>query len=149
MNYYEIQFTYNAEIEPSVISDILAAELGEIGFESFTENENGLQAYIPEKAYSESRLKEKLADFPLENVQFHYTCQWVESQDWNEAWEKNYFKPIRIGKECLIRASFHEAEPGYTYNNRPEDGIRYGQSRDYLSDDPRDAQAGPGGQRTA
>lgn len=116
MNYYEIQFTYNAEIEPSVISDILAAELGEIGFESFTENENGLQAYIPEKAYSESRLKEKLADFPLENVQFHYTCQWVESQDWNEAWEKNYFKPIRIGKECLIRASFHEAEPGYTYN---------------------------------
>lgn len=116
MNYYEIQFTYNAEIEPSVISDILAAELGEIGFESFTENENGLQAYIPEKAYSESRLKEKLANFPLENVQFHYTCQWVESQDWNEAWEKNYFKPIRIGKECLIRASFHEAEPGYTYN---------------------------------
>ena len=51
MNYYEIQFTYNAEIEPSVISDILAAELGEIGFESFTENENGLQAYIPEKEY--------------------------------------------------------------------------------------------------
>ena len=40
----------------------------------------------------------------------------MESKDWNEEWEKNYFKPIRIGKDCIIRASFHKHEPGYAYN---------------------------------
>ena len=116
MNYYEVTFTYDTAIEASAVSDILAAELGEIGFESFTENEQGLQAYVPENLFSKTALEEKLNEFPLENVAFHYTSQLVESKDWNEEWEKNYFKPIRIGNECIIRASFHEAEPGYTYN---------------------------------
>ena len=116
MNYYEVTFTYDTAIEASAVSDILAAELGEIGFESFTENEQGLQAYVPENLFSKTALEEKLSEFPLENVTFHYTSQLVESKDWNEEWEKNYFKPIRIGNECIIRASFHEAEPGYTYN---------------------------------
>ena len=49
MNYYEVKFNYESAIEPSVVSDILAAELGEIGFESFTETDEGLQAYIQDK----------------------------------------------------------------------------------------------------
>ena len=52
----------------------------------------------------------------MENVDIHFTETLVESKDWNEEWEKNYFKPIRIGKDCIIRASFHEHEPGYAYN---------------------------------
>ena len=116
MNYYEVNFNYESAIEPSVVSDILAAELGEIGFESFTETDKGLQAYIQDKLYSETALKEKLNDFPIPEVHIHYTCTPIESKDWNEEWEKNYFKPIRIGQECIIRASFHPEEPGYTYN---------------------------------
>ena len=116
MNYYEVNFNYESAIEPSVVSDILAAELGEIGFESFTETDEGLQAYIQDKLYSETALKEKLNDFPIPEVHIHYTCTPIESKDWNEEWEKNYFKPIRIGKDCIIRASFHEHELGYAYN---------------------------------
>lgn len=116
MNYYELTFTYDSPIETSIINDVLAAELGEIGFESFTENENGLLGYISDQLYNVKSLQEKLAAFPLENVEIHYTESLVESKDWNEEWEKNYFKPIRIGKDCIIRASFHEHEPGYTYN---------------------------------
>ena len=41
MNYYELTFTYTSPVETSIINDVLAAELGEIGFESFAENENG------------------------------------------------------------------------------------------------------------
>ena len=52
----------------------------------------------------------------MENVVIHYVEQQVEGKDWNEEWEKNYFKPIRIGNDCIIRASFHAPEPGYTYN---------------------------------
>ncbi|MDY3068583.1 MAG: 50S ribosomal protein L11 methyltransferase [Parabacteroides sp.] len=116
MNYYELNFTYNSEIETSVINDILAAVLGEVGFESFTENENGLQAYISEKVYNEDAIKEVLASFPIDGVEFNYTTSYVESRDWNEEWEKNYFKPIKINNDCIIRASFHEDEPGYKYN---------------------------------
>ncbi|OUO50740.1 50S ribosomal protein L11 methyltransferase [Parabacteroides sp. An277] len=117
MNYYEVTFTYdNISVETETISDVLASELGEIGFESFKENADGLQAYIPENNYREATLQEKLKQFPIEGIRFHYTIQRIEDQDWNEEWEKNYFKPIRIGKECIIRASFHEPEKGYTYN---------------------------------
>ena len=38
MNYYELTFTYTSPVETSIINDVLAAELGEIGFESFAEN---------------------------------------------------------------------------------------------------------------
>ena len=114
MNYYELSFTYTSPVEVSIINDILASELGEIGFESFTENENGLQGYISAQLYNVKDLQDKLATFPLDNVEIHYTESLVESKDWNEEWEKNYFKPIRIGNDCIIRASFHEPEPGYT-----------------------------------
>ena len=116
MNYYELTFTYTSPVETSIINDVLAAELGEIGFESFAENENGLQGYISDQLYNVKGLQDKLAEFPLENVDIHFTETLVESKDWNEEWEKKYFKPIRIGKDCIIRASFHEHEPGYAYN---------------------------------
>lgn len=116
MNYYELKFTYDSPIETTIISDVLAAELGEIGFESFTESEDGLLAYVSDSLYNVKTLQDKLAEFPLENVAIHYTTEEVEGKDWNEEWEKNYFKPIRIGSDCIIRASFHEPEPGYTYN---------------------------------
>ena len=52
MNYYELTFTYTSPVETSIINDVLAAELGEIGFESFAENENGLQGYISDQLYN-------------------------------------------------------------------------------------------------
>ena len=115
MNYYELRFTYQSPIETEILNDVLAAELGEIGFESFTQDEQGLQGYISDQLYDQSALDATLAAFPLEETTIHYVCAPVESKDWNEEWEKNYFKPIRIGKDCLIRASFHTPEPGYTY----------------------------------
>lgn len=115
MNYYEVIFTYTTDIEREIVNDVLAAELGEIGFESFTENKNSLQGYIPDSLYSKSALQKKLATFPIENVAIRYTASLIEDKDWNEEWEKNYFKPIRIGHDCLIRASFHEPEPSFRH----------------------------------
>lgn len=116
MNYYKVSFRYETEIESEIVSDVLAAELGEAGFESFAESADGLDAYIPEKAYSEEYLREQLRLFPLDNVQLRYTAELVPSRDWNEEWEKNYFRPIRIGNECQVRASFHEKTPGVRYD---------------------------------
>ena len=115
MDYYEISFTCNSSLDATIISDILAAELGEIGFESFTQNPEGLVAYIPAVSYQTEKIDQCLALFPLENVRFHYISNLIKAKDWNEVWEKNYFQPVRIGSECLLRAPFHPEESGYDF----------------------------------
>ena len=116
MNYYELTFTYTSPIETAIINDVLAAALGEIGFESFAENENGLQGYISDQLYNVKGLQDKLAEFPLENVDIHFTETLVESKDWNEEWEKNFFQPIIIGNRCVIHSTFHQDVPKAEYD---------------------------------
>jgi len=115
MNYYEIKIKYHTSLPDEVVADILSSELGEIGFESFVQEKRIVTGYIQENLYSRQQLNERLGEFPLVDVSFSIDEKLIISQDWNEEWEKNYFKPIRIGKECIIRASFHEDEPGYSY----------------------------------
>ena len=115
MKYYELSFKYESDIEIEVINDILASELGDIGFESFTSNKEGLTAYINTNEYDESSLDVCLKNFPVQGINFQHTLKLIEDRDWNEEWEKNYFKPIRIENECLIRASFHPDETGFRY----------------------------------
>ena len=111
MDYFEITFTCDSPIDATTIFDMLAAGLGEIGFESFVQNDKGLVAYIPVDTFETQKLTVCLAEFPLEKVQFHYTSNFIKAQDWNEEWEKNYFQPVRISNECIIRAPFHQEEP--------------------------------------
>lgn len=115
MNYYEINIHYTTSLPDEVVGDILAAELGRIGFESFTTQAGKLVGYIQEKTYNRKELEACLGFFPLVDVRFEIQEQLIVGQDWNEEWEKNYFKPIRIGKDCIIRASFHPKEEGFTY----------------------------------
>ena len=113
MDYLEINFI----IEPyeEYISDVLASELGEIGFDSFVPTIEGLDAYIPKNAFDESNLKNMLADFPFE-ASIDYKVTQIESKNWNEEWEKNYFQPIVIGNDCVIHSSFHKNVPKATYD---------------------------------
>ena len=54
-NYLEFQF----KIHPPVpASEILIAELGSLGFESFVENEDGVTAYILKEEFNENMLTE-------------------------------------------------------------------------------------------
>jgi ribosomal protein L11 methyltransferase len=120
MNYYECTFSYTQTaaplIEAETVYDVLAAELGEVGFESFSLTEGGLQGYVSERLYDPSLVAERLQAFPLAGIHFHSTSCLVEDKDWNEVWEKNYFQPIHIGSECLIHASFHQVDAaGYRY----------------------------------
>ena len=104
-DYYSTEFTIEPYKEDS--GDLLAGFLSEIGFESFEQTENGITAYIKANDYSESNLKELLEDFPI-NCEIKWKSEFIEGVDWNQEWEKNYFKPILIEGKCLIRSSFHE-----------------------------------------
>ena len=116
MNYYEISFTYESFIPTDIINDVLASVLGGIGFESFVTEDNGLLAYVMDQKYDETMMTVCLDNFPLADIRFFYSQRLVESRNWNEEWEKYYFKPIQIEKDCLIRASFHPEMSGFNYS---------------------------------
>ena len=113
MDYVEVRFF----IEPyeEYISDVLAAELGEIGFNSFVPTEESLDAYAPKNIFDEAKVKSLLADFPFE-ASIEYEITQIESKNWNEEWEKHYFEPIVIGNECVIHSSFHKNVPIAKYD---------------------------------
>jgi len=113
MDYLEFFFFYSTE--SSFVGDLLAAELAEIGFESFLEDEQGLKAYIPVEKWDEKRLKEKLASFSFAPGITH-SQTYVKGQNWNEEWEKNYFQPIVIGGDCVIHSTFHKNIPDAKYD---------------------------------
>ena len=113
MDFIQVAFT----IEPAeeYISDILAAELGDLNFDSFVSTETGIDAYISATQFNETKLKELLANFAFEaNIQYVVTP--IETKNWNEEWEKNYFEPIVIGDECVIHSSFHKNIPDAKYD---------------------------------
>ncbi|NDV67633.1 50S ribosomal protein L11 methyltransferase [Dysgonomonas sp. 25] len=112
MNYIEVTFT--CEPNNEIISSILSASLADIGFESFVETDNGLTAYIQETQFDESNINQVISDFPMEAaITFEYTT--IESKDWNEEWEKNYFQPLIIDNTCSVQSTFHDFESDCQY----------------------------------
>ena len=63
MSYIQVSFLIKPFEE--YISDVLASELGEIGFDSFIASEQGLDAFVLETAFDESKLRNLMADFPF------------------------------------------------------------------------------------
>lgn len=87
-------------------TDILIAELGYSGFESFVENEDGVSAYIQKQDWHEHIL-EDVEILTSENCSINYTIEEIEQQNWNREWETN-FHPIVVDHLCTVRAPFHE-----------------------------------------
>ncbi|MDG1475612.1 MAG: 50S ribosomal protein L11 methyltransferase [Vicingaceae bacterium] len=103
MEYLELK----AIINPLEVGrDILVAELSEVGFESFVETEDGLEAYIQKAMYAEELVKD-LDLFQNINFKIDYTTKTIADQNWNAEWEKN-FELINVENECVIRAPFHD-----------------------------------------
>ncbi len=102
-NYLE----FNFKIQPlQPWNEILMAELIEIGFDSFTEEYDGILGYIQKELFKEEELKEvQLLQNP--DINISYTFKEMPNINWNEEWEKN-FSPINIEDHVSIRAEFHE-----------------------------------------
>jgi ribosomal protein L11 methyltransferase len=93
--------------EVTLFQELLMHELGEKGFESFTESPEGLSAYIEASSFNEQSLSQITFynDMSLGSVNFSWEL--IKAQNWNSEWEKN-FQPVLIGGKCYIRAPFHE-----------------------------------------
>ncbi|WP_026463335.1 50S ribosomal protein L11 methyltransferase [Adhaeribacter aquaticus] len=109
MNFIEVTI-----YSPEELNDILTAELGQIGYDTFMETEEGLNAYITEDIFSEEDLKVVLEKYSVENS-LTYAIQEIEKKNWNEEWEKN-FEPLLIANICSVRASFHPKPDHVAYD---------------------------------
>ena len=114
MKYFE--FTFHTSPCTETVNDVLAAVLGEAGFESFVESEGGLTAYIQQALCDENTIKNAITEFPLPDTEITYTYVEAEDKDWNEEWEKNFFQPIVIDNRCVIHSTFHKDVPQATYD---------------------------------
>lgn len=57
-----LEFIFHTTPCTETVNDVLSAVLGEVGFESFVEQPDGIAAYIQKDLYNESSLKEAIAD---------------------------------------------------------------------------------------
>ena len=102
-----VYIAYSFQVEPlQPASEILMAELGYAGFESFIETEIGIIAYIQEQDCNESILDD-IQILKSDEFSISHTKENIEQTNWNKEWEKN-FNPIIVDDFCTVRAPFHE-----------------------------------------
>jgi ribosomal protein L11 methyltransferase len=119
-----IYIEYIFEVSPKEpATEILIAELGEIGFESFVENENGVTAYIQKNEWKENMLADV---FILKSEAFtiSFNHKEIAQTNWNAEWEKN-FNQIQVDDLVSIRAPFHE-NPNLKYDIVIEPKMSFG-----------------------
>ncbi len=119
-----IYISYTFKVIPKEpATEILIAELGEVGFESFVENENGVEAFIQKTDWNEHLLND-IYVLNSGEFQISYEMQEIEQTNWNSEWEKN-FNPIQVDGLVSIRAPFHE-NPNLKYDIVIEPKMSFG-----------------------
>jgi ribosomal protein L11 methyltransferase len=123
MDYIELRCNISAP-DIQTVSEILIAQLNEIGYESYDETDEGVNAYILEKFFDIEKIK-TLQVNQIKNVSISYDWEVIKTQNWNEVWEKN-FDPIIIEDLCVIRAPFHKDTPKLNYEIIIEPKMSFG-----------------------
>ncbi len=100
--FLEYQFAVSP-LQPA--SEILIAQLAELGFESFEETDTGILAYIAKGEGQPERVGD-LQVITHPEFQITFSIKEIEQENWNETWEKE-FQPIIVDKRCTVRAPFH------------------------------------------
>lgn len=110
MKYLKITMARPAE---EWLQDLLVQRLGDIGFDSFSEEGEELLCFIPQASYNASAIKELLEEEPFVALSQEYNVAEEEDKNWNEEWEKHYFAPVEVIEgELAVRASFHQPLEG-------------------------------------
>ena len=85
--------------------DIVLAGLSDVGFESFLETPEGLEAYIPLDEWSVDSL-DILSAMIGNGIDLSWSLSVIPPENWNAVWESD-FQPIVIENQCAVRADFH------------------------------------------
>lgn len=81
--------------------EILVAQLSELGFTGFEEEDGGIKAFITSADFSEVEMK-----VVTDNLKVNYSKSIIKEQNWNKLGESN-FEPVIVDDFVGIRAEFH------------------------------------------
>ena len=123
MNYFSLEFSLTNKQADA--QELAIALLSEIGFESFTEEDNTFAAYIQSDLYSESDCLETLDILWNAIGKTTYEIKEIPTQNWNQQWESN-FEPVIVDSRCIVKAPFHKIEQTFEYEIIIEPKMSFG-----------------------
>lgn len=112
IDYIEVAFAsqpFNADE-----MDVLSAFLCEYGYDSFVNTDNGMSAYINKDVFNEADIATAIKSYGFSSA-ITWKIKEIAGDDWNANWEKESFKPIVIGEQCVVHATYHEDFPKCDY----------------------------------
>jgi ribosomal protein L11 methyltransferase len=96
--YFELTVTADTDLQ-----EILIAELAELNFDGFVQNENNFTAFT-EQQIDLDTINNLFLMYKIENN--HWKVETLDNKNWNATWEAN-FEPVVIGNDIYVRALFH------------------------------------------
>ena len=93
-------------------TDIITQVLADIEFDSFSEENKLLQAYISEENFNEKEFNVLIEEYKSKGLEISFNKEVIPSQNWNSVWESDY-EPVEIDKKLLIRAPFHQDDKSF------------------------------------
>ena len=106
MNYIEYKFSFVKYLDDDQMG-LIISDLGDLGFESFVEEDLVLLGYIKSSDLVNQLFE--IDEYLSENIKTFKSVEKkeIEQQNWNELWESN-FSPTVINDKCVVRAPFHD-----------------------------------------
>lgn len=91
-----------------IARDLLTDALGEAGFETFEDTEDGIKGYVQESLFDENAMNNVISNFMLPDVTINANIQEAEYRNWNEEWEEAGFERININDSITIYDARHD-----------------------------------------
>lgn len=91
-----------------IARDLLTDALGEAGFETFEDTEDGIKGYVQESLFDENAMNDVISNFMLPDVTINANIQEAEYRNWNEEWEETGFERININDRITIYDARHD-----------------------------------------
>ena len=88
-------------------AEIITAEISELPFESFSNEDPYLRCYIQKELYDAAALKVVLSGLEGYGFDVEWSANLIPATNWNAVWESQ-FEPIIVDGKCTIKASFHK-----------------------------------------
>ncbi len=86
-------------------SELAQAEMGERGFESFVDTEDGFEGYVQETFWNDGTMEG--VEPGIEGVEMAWEAEDAPDEDWNATWEQESFTPIDVDGRLTIRGPEH------------------------------------------
>ncbi len=91
-----------------IARDLLTDALGEAGFETFEDTEDGIKGYVQESLFDKNAMNDVISNFMLPDVTINANIQEAEYKNWNEEWEEAGFERININDSITIYDARHD-----------------------------------------